>query len=261
MLRVDQAWGLFQASVAAHDNHAGYYAAGLATETTGHPDDKWGWAVQLALSIKNIPTGAGDTINIQGVYTDGATRYNFQDLAGGQLLDVRRHRRARRVPEHRLRQRSGHRVRRPAASSQRLKTWGFRGAYTHNWDPYWNTAIYGAYARRPLRHARQEHHLRARWRSRWRASPTGVTGCNPDFNIGQVGVITRWTPVKNLTFSADVTWTPPRPEVRWCADARCSSTSASAKPAAVYELKDQDTPATCCSALSATGNPVDLILI
>ncbi len=28
---------------------------------TGHPDDKWGWAVQLALSIKNIPTGAGDT--------------------------------------------------------------------------------------------------------------------------------------------------------------------------------------------------------
>ena len=29
---------------------------------------------------------------------------------------------------------------------QTVKTWGFRGAYTHNWDPYWNTAIYGAYA-------------------------------------------------------------------------------------------------------------------
>ena len=79
MLRVDQAWGLFQASFAAHDNHAAYYGA---TEMTGHPDDKWGWAGQLALSIKNIPTGPGDTINIQGVYTDGASRYNFQDLAG-----------------------------------------------------------------------------------------------------------------------------------------------------------------------------------
>ena len=28
--------------------------------------------------------------------------------------------------------------------------------------------------------------------------------CNPDFNIAQVGVVTRWTPVKNLTFSAEV---------------------------------------------------------
>ena len=28
MLRVDQAWGLFQASIAAHDNHAAYYNNG-----------------------------------------------------------------------------------------------------------------------------------------------------------------------------------------------------------------------------------------
>ncbi len=76
---VDQAWGTFQASIAAHDNQVGYYGA---TELTGHPDDKWGWAGQLALAIKNIPTGAGDVINVQGVYTDGATRYNIQDLAG-----------------------------------------------------------------------------------------------------------------------------------------------------------------------------------
>ncbi|WP_338310701.1 porin, partial [Bradyrhizobium ottawaense] len=64
--------------VAAHDNHVGYYGA---TEATGHPEDKWGWAVQLALGIKNIPTGAGDVINISGVYTEGASRYNFQELA------------------------------------------------------------------------------------------------------------------------------------------------------------------------------------
>ena len=86
MVRVDQAWGLFQASVAAHDNHAAYYGA---TEATGHPDDKWGWAGQLALSIKNIPTGPGDTINVQGVYTNGASRYNFQSLAPTSIRDVR----------------------------------------------------------------------------------------------------------------------------------------------------------------------------
>jgi hypothetical protein len=33
----------------------------------------------------------------------------------------------------------------------------------------------------------------------------GVTTCNPDFNLAQIGGIIRWTPVKNLTFSADVT--------------------------------------------------------
>ena len=53
------------------------------TETdSGHPDDKWGWAVQAGLQIKNIPTGAGDTINLQAVYTDGNPRTNFQSLVG-----------------------------------------------------------------------------------------------------------------------------------------------------------------------------------
>jgi len=27
-----------------------------------------------------------------------------------------------------------------------VKTWGLRGSYNHNWDPYWNSALYGAYA-------------------------------------------------------------------------------------------------------------------
>ncbi|WP_038946129.1 porin, partial [Bradyrhizobium japonicum] len=59
MVRIDQAWGLFQLSAAAHNNHVAYYATpGLVgTEAAGHPGDKWGWAVQAALSIKNIPTG------------------------------------------------------------------------------------------------------------------------------------------------------------------------------------------------------------
>ena len=78
VFKVDQAWGVFQLSAVAHNNHAAYYGG---TETTGHPDDKWGWAVQGGLQIKNIPTGAGDILNLQAVYTDGATRYNLQSLA------------------------------------------------------------------------------------------------------------------------------------------------------------------------------------
>jgi hypothetical protein len=230
MVRVDQAWGLFQASVAAHDNHAAYYGA---TELTGHPEDKWGWAAQLALSIKNIPTGPGDVINVQGVYTDGASRYNFQSLAntnyamyGGSgsafqsigfagVADA---------------------VFASGTGLSTVQTWGMRGAFTHNWSPYWNTALYGAYA--------QVHY--GSTGSTLICSGIAATGlltagssCNPDFNIGQIGLITRWVPVKNLTFSADVTYS--HLDQKFEGFANAPTIASVAKPAAVYQLKDQDT--------------------
>ena len=107
VLKVDQAWGVFQLSAVAHNNHAAYYGG---TEITGHPDDKWGWAVQGALQIKNVPTGAGDVINMQAVYTDGATRYNLQSLAAVSYSMFGSASTAWCLPEHRLCQRSGRRV-------------------------------------------------------------------------------------------------------------------------------------------------------
>src|SRR3954466_9242328 len=232
MVRVDQAWGLFQASVAAHDNHVGYYGA---TEPTGHPDDKWGWAAQLALSIKNIPTGAGDVINIQGVYTDGATRYNFQNLAGssysmfgGSGIAYQSVGFAN-APDT---------VYVTGSSQESVKTWGFRGAYTHNWDPYWNTAIYGAYASAQFGTLAKTTLCGAGGAGGVFGGLAGVTGCNPDFAIGQLGLITRWTPVKNLTFSADVSWT--HLDQKYSGTVGLSPSSTTAKPTAAYELKDQD---------------------
>jgi hypothetical protein len=228
-VRVDQAWGLFQLSVAAHDNHASYYGA---TETTGAPSDKWGYAVQGALSIKNIPTGPGDTINLQAVYTDGASRYNIQSLVptnfaiygssdtAYQSLGIAG------VADT---------VYGAGTSQSSVTTWGFRGGYTHNWSPNWNTAVYGSYAQ--LKYG-------ATGKALINASlfATGFLNAgsvaNPDFNIGQIGIITRWIPVKNLTFSADVTYTMLDQKF-----AGTTSTGAAsiAKPAAFYELKDQNT--------------------
>ncbi len=144
MLRVDQAWGLFQLSAAAHDNTVGYYGA---TELSGHPGDRWGYAVAAALSIKNIPTGPGDTINVQGVYTSGATRYNLNELgqaggittyggntgttAGGRTVGFGF------APDT---------VFGPGGQQQLIQTWGMRGAYTHNWNAYWNSSVFGSYA-------------------------------------------------------------------------------------------------------------------
>ena len=230
MVRVDQAWGLFQASFAAHDNHAAYNGA---TEVTGHPEDKWGWAAQLALSIKNIPTGAGDTLNIQGVYTDGASRYNFQSLAntsyamyGGSNFAYQSLGFAGVADA----------VFAPGRGLSTVQTWGMRGGFTHNWDPHWNSGLYGAYAQ--VRYGSTGSALVCAGIAASGVLSAGST-CNPDFNIAQVGLITRWTPVKNLTFSADVTYS--HLDQKFSGTAIAPTVASVAKPAATYELKDQDT--------------------
>ncbi|WP_316180889.1 MULTISPECIES: porin [unclassified Bradyrhizobium] len=232
MVRVDQAWGLFQASFAAHDNHTAYYGA---TEVTGHPADKWGWAAQLALSIKNIPTGPGDTINIQGVYTNGASRYNAQSLVpttyamygGSSTAGVYGTLGFAGLADS---------VYTTGGEQQLTTTYGFRGAYTHNWSPSWNSAIYGSWAA-------VSYNNTAKGLICGSAAMAGLAGagftCNPDFNISSLGLITRWTPVKNLTFSADVAWT--NLDQKYSGNIAYPGSATVAKPAGVtYQLKDQN---------------------
>ncbi|WP_407193111.1 porin [Bradyrhizobium sp. STM 3566] len=233
MLRVDQAWGLFQASVAAHDNHAGYYGA---EETTGHPSDKWGWAGQLALSIKNIPTGAGDTINVQGVYTNGATGYNFQPYAPYTFAMYS----GTGVPG--AYQSVGiaglsDSVFVAGAGQQLTTSYGFNGGYTHNWNPYWNSSIFGGWGAVRYNSTAKGYICGAFVATL--ALSSGVAGCNPDFNYSVIGVATRWTPVKNLTFSTEVAYAMLDQKYASGSTVTLPLQSGVAKPGGVYELKDQ----------------------
>ncbi len=237
-LRVDQAWGLFQLSGAAHQVRASYYIPTL--ETSGHPGDEWGYAAQIALSLKNLPTGPGDSINFSAGYANGASRYvlggvspnNFamygdtgvlgayQSIAWGA---------------------SGDGVFGNGTGIERSSIWGVRGAFNHNWDPYWSSSLFGAYTS-------------VDWGAGGTAlicSGAGATAisattaragrtavCDPNFNIAQIGTVLRWTPVKNLTFSTEVMYT-------WL-DQKNSGVIVSSpgptKPGpAAYELKDQGT--------------------
>jgi hypothetical protein len=230
-IRVDQAWGLAQVAAVAHDNHAAYYGP---TEIFGHPDDKWGFAVMAALSIKNIPTGPGDTINMQAVYTDGASRYNFQSLfpsalamyGGTGLAGAYQSLAIAGVSDTVFTTGSG---------QESVTTWGFRGGYTHNWNPYWASAIYGAYAE-------------LRYGSLGQAAICanmvtllGFAGtCNPNFNYGALGFNTIWTPVKNFAFTADVTWGQLDQKNSGTISGPGTFAAGAAKPAAVYQLKSEN---------------------
>ena len=205
-VKVDQAWGLAQFMVAAHDNHPAYYGTAVGpatgpTETLGHPADKWGFAVGGALEIKNIPTGPGDVLNVQAVYTDGASRYNFQSLMGQNvamyggtgLFGAYQSLAIAGVSDT---------VFVTNSSQELVQTWGMRGGFTHNWDPYWASAIYGAYAQ--LRYGS----LGSAAICSNMVTMLGFVGtCNPNFNFAVISFNTIWTPVKNLAFTFEVNWT------------------------------------------------------
>jgi hypothetical protein len=243
-IRVDQAWGLFQISGMAHLVNASYNilgAGGSATalsEISGHPEDKWGGAVMAALQIKNIPTGAGDDLKIDVSYSKGDTKAvistsgpspsfamfgstgvggAYQSIGFGQTSDA---------------------VFVPGGELKLVDAWGIRGAFNHNWDPYWSTSVWGSYA--SVRYNGSVLDLtsaKGAWCANYSVGKGAGFTCNPDYNIAQVGVVTRWTPVKNLTFSAEVG--------AFFLDQKMSGlavlTPTAPKPTAVYEFKDQST--------------------
>jgi hypothetical protein len=248
-IRIDQAWGLFQVSAAAHEVNASYNVLGAssaptaASEISGHPDTKWGGSVMAALNIKNIPTGAGDDIKIDATYAKGDTK-NVISTSGAS-------------PNFAMFSGSGNGayqsigfgattdgVYLPGSTDgiKLTEAYGVRGAFNHNWDPYWSSSLFGSYS--AVRYGGNSADIttaKGAYCAAYVANNAGAKSpdfsCNPDFNVSQLGVVTRWTPVKNLTFSAEVMW--------FHLDQKFTGTSvlgpSAPKPAAVYEFKDQDT--------------------
>jgi hypothetical protein len=248
-IRIDQAWGLFQISAAAHEVDGSYNALTASTaaplagsEISGHPETKWGGSVMAALNIKNIPTGPGDDIKIDASYAKGDTKnviatsgaspsfamfsgsnVGYQSVGFGATTDA---------------------IYSPVAaggdgSLHLTEAWGVRGAYNHNWDPYWSSSLFGSAS-----WVRYDGTAKASYCAAYvagnkltAANTSADFSCNPDFAVFQVGGITRWTPVKNLTFSAEVMYT--RLDQSFTGTAVLAPTAP--KPSAVYQFKDQDT--------------------
>ena len=260
-IRVDQAWGLFQLSAAAHEVSGAYNVLGAGgvptalSEISGHPDAKWGGSVMAALNIKNIPTGAGDDIKIDVSYARGDTKNviatsgnspNFamfggsgsayQSVGFGATSDG---------------------VYFPGAGGTNgiilTSAWGVRGAFNHSWNPNWSTSLFGSYSAVRYDGGTNDNLLgpgtttaKGAFCAGFAAShpgqavapgAAGTYSCNPDYNVSQLGVVTRWVPVKNLTFSAEVQW--------FHLDQKMAGssvfTAAAPKPTALYQFRDQDT--------------------
>jgi hypothetical protein len=258
-IRVDQAWGLFQISGALHEVTASYNvlnttavpagATGLAggaptgfSEINGHPDSKVGGSVMVALQIKNIPTGPGDDIKLDASWAKGDTKQvistaatspsfamfgssnradAYQSVGFGATTDA---------------------VFLPAfaggdGSLHLTEAYGIRGAFNHNWDPYWSTSIFGQYSS-----VRYDGTAKANMCAVYTPGKAVSTDfvCNPDFNTSQLGAVTRWTPVKNLTFSAEFVWFHLDQKFAGTAALTPAAPKPGAAQGARYEYKDQD---------------------
>jgi hypothetical protein len=207
------------------------------SEISGHPETKWGGAVMAALQLKNLPTGNGDDIKFDASYAKGATKYviatsgtspsfamfgssgaAYQSIGFGATTDA--------VYLPGLAGGDG--------SLHLTDSYGIRGAFNHNWDAYWSSSLYGSYSA-----VRYDGTAKAFICANFTTPAKAVSAdyaCNPDFNVSQLGVVTRWTPVKNLTFSGEVQW--------FHLDQKFAGTAAlgpsAPKPATRYEFKDQD---------------------
>ena len=258
-IRVDQAWGLVQLSAAAHEVSGGYNvlntaavpagaigpAGGISngfSEISGHPDTKWGGAVMAALNIKNIPTGAGDDIKVDATWSKGATRQvistasaspSFAIFSGSGRADAYQSIGFGATTDG---------VYLPAFAGgdgtiHLTEAYGMRGAFNHNWDTHWSSSLFGSYSA-----VRYDGTAKAAMCANYLPgkAPSADYSCNPDYNISQLGVITRWVPVKNLTFSAEVMWVHLDQKFTGTAALTPAAPKPGVAQGARYEFKDQD---------------------
>lgn len=246
-VRLDQAWGSLHFSAAGHNIQTGFYGA---DESTGHPNDEWGYAVNGALEWKTLPTGAGDSLKVEAGFANGAAKYMFggtydtagggrfakfsgKSLAFGYVLDG---------------------VFGPGGQIEKSNAWNVSAYYEHYWNPAWRTSLFGSYSR-----VEYNSNATALLFTAFGAGPSGgklgansntsagatsgILNATGDFSFGvaQVGTRTAWTPVKNLTIAAEFMYTRLDQNLNGTYSGAVAGKAGTAGTAAgTYQLTDQN---------------------
>jgi hypothetical protein len=187
-IRVDQAWGSAQIQGALHEVRATYYGGAIAN---GHPSDEWGWAVGAGLTLK-MPWDAKDTLSLQGVYCEGATRYCIPATFAWF-----------RQPNFGIGYSDDGYLGAAAGSSIDLpQSWSLAAAFQHYWTPALRQSIYAQYASYETNSVQFDKTI-----CNTGANSLGLAdGCG-DWSAYQIGSRLAWTPVANLEIGLDVIYT------------------------------------------------------
>jgi len=203
-LRVDQAWGSAQIMGALHQVNGVYYG-GAAPTGGGHPGDKWGYAVGAGIKLNAPMIGAGDYLQAQINYAEGASRYVFATPnsnwgyangtgnvgAFGILSDAVY---------------GGTIAGGDATSAELTKTWGFNAAYEHFWNPAWRTSVYGGYAAVSYNSRANAMlcALQGNAAGGFGANAVAGVGCSNNWSTWWLGSRTQWNITKDFYMGVDV---------------------------------------------------------
>ena len=85
-----------------------------------------------------------------------------------------------------------------------IKAYGVRGAFNHNWDPYWSSSVFGSasfvrFSGSAIDITTAMGQYCATYIASNKLTAANASAdfsCNPNFDVYQLGVVTRWTPVR-----------------------------------------------------------------
>jgi hypothetical protein len=257
-LRLEQAWGGFHIAANLVNNHVAYNCGGAPSpgcnETFGHPSDKVGYGVTGDLKF-NVPTGVNDAFYIGGTYSKGATHNVFRNngigsgfgiyggsdfaygsMTGGYVWDSV----YTSVPV------AGGGIAVGPTGQQLTTAYGGRVAFEHGWNPEWRTSVFGGVEVLDY-NSTANAILCSQFGVGGPAGELVVGGvnvantssCNFDYRIYGAGTRTYWSPVRDLTIGFEFQWANHHVS-HGDNVAYLQPVASGFKPAAVYEVKDQN---------------------
>ncbi|MEX2036268.1 MAG: porin, partial [Xanthobacteraceae bacterium] len=228
-LRIDQAWGSAQVMAAAHDASGAYYTG---DQGSGHPGDKWGWAVGGGIKINLPMIAAGDYVAAQVAYSEGALQYICQHpgcsfdnaFQGGSSF--------------------GYGIWTDAVygatlgDEMQLTTgWGVAAAWEHFWTPSLRTSLHGGYLEVKYNDVANAFLCTGAGISFTAAGASGLATCNNDFKRWQVGSRTQWNVTKQFYMGFDVLYQV----INTASEgATASVTGFGGQPTGLRTIEDQD---------------------
>jgi len=205
-IRLDQTWGAFQVMGALHQVTGTYYGT---TEWTGHPGDKWGYAVGVGLKLNAPMVGPGDYFQAQFNYTEGAAKYVANTPAGTAMSAYQGQNVGWGIYSDGVY--SNNAAGNIAATIQLTTTWGVNASYEHFWNTQWRTSLWGAYNETDYNSTANaalcggntglvNGSLGVTYNS-------GVGSCNQDFKVYAVGTRTQWNVTPDFYMGVEVVYT------------------------------------------------------
>jgi hypothetical protein len=241
----------------------------------GAPAGKWGGAVQGGLQFKQLPTGAGDTLTLEAIGGKGATAYvisgtnptSFYMYGNAKTAGSLGSTAFANVTDGVFGAQSSvaalnNTFLANGGTISLTNAWAFRGGFTHNWTPQWSTGIFGSWTQVTYDNVAKTQICNALG---VRMPGTGTTtvgviglpvaqaapgqgstagpsagySCNPDWGVAQAGIRVNWTPVRNLTFSAEAMWTQLMQKM--VGQAYMNPSATSGRNSGIYDFANQST--------------------